>query len=358
MQVKQIFKDLADNKSKISNLEKTKADISHIHTASVITFDSSSFVSGNTLYGKADTQAALQAIGSVIDTLTNGGGTITWGGVTGKPFNNLGNQFSAVGGTLSIKDNIFAPINHNHNSEYAPISHSNNNDIHVNSSQKTNIDKIPTLEQSISNLNSLISTSTKQYLVKTIQQRDAIENLNHCDICHVTDERKSYIYEKTDVNGNSTSPEWILFSEFTTVDLAWSNVTDKPFNTIGDGLKSEGNVLKANLDNTTLVISGGKIKVKDNVFASHGHTHTVNWSDIADKPVVYTSNLKSSNFIDSDGLVNATITHNLNSNHVVVKAFGSDKQERFIAIEKVSTNAIKIWTDVKEDLEVVVYPMK
>lgn len=357
MQVKQLFKDMAKYNTDIAYLKNEKADKDHIHRADEIFFDSKSYSEGNVLFGKEDVQNALDSIGGVIDNLTSGGGSVAWGAITGKPFNTVGNTLEAPGGVLNVNQNLFAPKDHLHTGTYAPISHSNNNSIHITTSDKTNIDKVPNLEQSVSNLNSIVTSSTKQYLVKTLAQRDALKELNHCDICHVTDEKKSYIYEKQEVNGNAITPEWILFSEFTTVDLNWSNVTNKPFATVGDGLTVTSQALKVNVDNTTIESTGSQIKVKDNVFAPKTHSHDVTWNDILQKPTTFSANLTSTNFVDSDSLVYATVTHNLNNDNVLVKAYGSDKQERFIGIEKVSVNAVKIWSDIKESLNVTVTPL-
>lgn len=331
--------------------------LDHPRIAAKVSFDDSAYAEGSVLYNKKDVQRAIDSIGVVIDHISNGGGTVTWGGVTSKPFSSIGSTLDTTAGVLNVKDGLYSPNNHKH-PDYAPISHSSNNNIHVNSADKTNINKVPDIEKSIENINSLLANSTRQFLVKTLAERDALENLRHCDICHVTDVKKSFIYEKVDINGNEVSPEWIPFADFSVVKATWVGIEDKPFATVGNGLTVSSNNITINFDPVTMEIVGGKLKVKSNVYADKEHSHTINYSSLVGKPALYKEIVQVNTLTQADELYKKTISHNLACDDLVIKVFGQDKQERLVGVEQINNNSFILWTDTSEILNVTVYTMK
>ena len=75
----------------------------------------------------------------------------------------------------------------------------------------------------------LLSSQPRQFFVKTLAERDALQNLRQCDRCDVAEEQATYLYDTLDTDGNLISPEWILVSRWDALQsVSWDTVTGKP----------------------------------------------------------------------------------------------------------------------------------
>lgn len=75
----------------------------------------------------------------------------------------------------------------------------------------------------------MMSTDTRSYLFKTIAERDAFQDLRHCDRCSVMETRSDYIYDANDTDGDGENPEWIQTSSWDTIEgMTWDIIKGKP----------------------------------------------------------------------------------------------------------------------------------
>lgn len=304
----------------------------------------------------------------------------TWDAVTGKPFETVGKTLTVsadktvdvkvdgttveakADGSLAVKDGVFAPLSHNHDSAYASKNHELNTEIHLTSDEKVNVGKIPAIETDVNLLKTTVGASSAHIIVATKAELEGlIATANHATIAHVIETKETYILEKdSDINGNAITPEWIKLSDSDAlVSVDWSVINNKPFSTVTGGLVVEGDAIKVSTDGTTVEVVDNKVKVKDGVFAEAGHTHVVDFNDVVNKPTTFTKEFAAANFVDGtgldEGLCYITVEHGKNSRNLKVTAIGSDNLERLIGIEFVDNNTIKVWSDEKETLNVSVF---
>lgn len=362
-----VLKNQIKFKNEITDLKNNKANANHSHASTEISFDNSKYETNSTLHNKNNVQEALESIGDAVDTLSSGGGTVAWSGISNKPFTNLGSTMDAIGGSLNVKldnntitkdsngslkvvDNKYSEKTHNHDNSYTPISHANDNDIHVTLGDKTSINKIPSLESAIAIINASLGATTKQHIKKTLDEMKLID-ANHGDICHVIDESTTYIYDKDNINQTGEHSEWIKVSDFNSLtSVDWSIINNKPFNTIGNGLINNGGSLDINIDTSNMVLSGGKIKVKDNIYASINHNHS--FKNLTEKPYFNTT---IDSFILSDGLYYKDIRHGLKTKNIILSGYNSLNEEVMVFCDTTDIDNARIWTDVNERLRIVLW---
>lgn len=330
----------------------------------------------------ADTllQGEIDAVDGRVDALQEmvEGIETDWNSITAKPFESIGTSLEVVTegkalevkldgttleknatGAVKVKDGVFALEGHNHDEAYATKAHEQNQGIHLTAEEKVNVGKIPTIESDVNILKTTVGAASTHVIVGTLSElEDLKETCNHATIAHVIETNETYILEKDeDSNGNHITPEWIKLSDSDAlVSVDWEVINSKPFSTVAQGLTVEGDALKVSTDNTTIEIAGGKIKVKDGVFANLDHTHVVDFNDIVNKPTTFVKNYTAENFIDGTeeniGLCYIIVDHNKNSKNLNVTVVGTDEMERFVGIEYISENSIKIWSDEKETVNV------
>ena len=319
---------------------------------------------------------AISGLDTRVDSIEEelAGIELTWDRVTNKPFDTVGKTLkvsstkqldvkvddatigSKKDGTLEVKDGVFAPFLHNHDSAYASKAHELNQEIHLTASEKLNVAKIPTMETDISALKSTVGSVSQHHIVMTFEEMEDLENTNHGDICHVVETKKTYILDKQDVDGDLINPEWIELADFNSlVTVDWSIINNKPFATVGEGLQVVGDAIKVVADGSTVEIKEGKVAVKEGVFAAADHTHTVAWEEVTNKPTIFSKNCAVSEWVEEEGLVSLTVSHAKNSTNVIVKVLGADNIERLVAVEHLDANSIKIWSDEKEAVSVTVF---
>ena len=305
---------------------------------------------------------------------------LTWDKIEEKPFEQLSTSFTVsddtktldvkidentltklADGEIAVKDGVFATADHNHDDVYAPISHSQDDSIHLTADEKANVGKIPTIESDVNLLKTTVGASSAHIIVQTLAELPGlIDTNNHATIAHVIETKETYILEKNeDSNGNGTTPEWIKLSDADAlISVDWSVINNTPFSTVSEGLTVDGEALKVATDEATLEIADGKVKVKDGVFAAEGHTHVVDFNEVVNKPVAFTKEYTEANFIDGvdedAGLFYLVVDHNKNSKNLKIAVIGNDGCERFVGIEYDSENTVKIWSDEKESVTVIV----
>ena len=303
----------------------------------------------------------------------------TWDAVTDKPFESLGESFDVQDdtlnikvdedtvvvkddGSLAVKEDTFAPLLHNHDSAYASKAHEENEEIHLTAEEKENVGKIPTIESEVELLKTTVGAAATHIIVETLAELESLKDTcNHATIAHVIETNETYILEKNeDINGNQVTPEWIKLSDADAlVSVDWSAIKNKPFSTVSDGLTVDQEALKVDVDDETIEISDqGQLKIKDGVFSEEGHTHVVKFEDVINKPVAFKKDFEEDQLVegenDDEGLFSLEVKHDKSSENLQVKVIGENKLERFVAIEYVDENNIKIWTDEKEKLTVIV----
>lgn len=323
----------------------------------------------------AKLSSAISGVSERVDSLVEEVSNIelTWDRVNNKPFDVVGKTLKTTSGelnvkvdeatlsakedgTLEVKDGVFAPFLHNHDSAYASKDHELNQNIHVTATEKANLAKIPTMETDIAALKSTVGAASQHHIVMTVSEMQALENCNHGDICHVIDTKKTYILDKNDVDGDGLNPEWIELADFNSlVSVDWSIINNKPFATVGEGLEVVGDAIKVVADGSTVEIKDGKVSVKEGVFAAADHSHIVTWEEVVNKPTVFAKSFSSSDFVEEDGLVSLTVKHDKNSTNIVVKVVGADNIERLVAVEYMDANTVKVWSDEKESVSVTVF---
>ena len=82
------------------------------------------------------------------------------------------------------------------------MEHTSNEDIHFTVDEREAVAKIGSLEQAIENINTILGGTTRQHIVSSLEEMYNLEDVLHADICHVLEEKETYLYDKNDLVGD------------------------------------------------------------------------------------------------------------------------------------------------------------